>query len=211
MNHARAERAALCDLFEEVGPDAPTLCEGWTTYDLAAHLVLREGRLDAAPGIAVKPLAGYTASVQRGLRTRFSYAELVDQVRQGPPRLSPYRLVPGLDAAVNTMEFFVHHEDVRRARPDWQPRVLDPGLSDLLWNRLRLGGRALLRRVPAGAVLRRPDGVAAGVKKAEPHVVIEGEPQELLLYAFGRKDHARVDLKGDEEAIRRLTATPLSL
>jgi uncharacterized protein (TIGR03083 family) len=44
---ARAERAALCDLFDEVGPDAPTLCAGWTTRDLAAHLVIRERRADA--------------------------------------------------------------------------------------------------------------------------------------------------------------------
>src|SRR5882762_622635 len=36
------ERRELCDLFLELGPDAPTLCEGWTTLDLAAHLVLRE-------------------------------------------------------------------------------------------------------------------------------------------------------------------------
>ena len=32
------ERAAMCDTFEKFGPDAPTLCEGWTTLNLAAHL-----------------------------------------------------------------------------------------------------------------------------------------------------------------------------
>jgi hypothetical protein len=30
----------LCDLFEELGPDAPTLLGAWTTRDLAAHVVL---------------------------------------------------------------------------------------------------------------------------------------------------------------------------
>ena len=36
------ERAQVCLRFDELGPDAPTLCEGWTTFDLAAHLVVRE-------------------------------------------------------------------------------------------------------------------------------------------------------------------------
>ena len=35
---AQSERQQLCDLFEEVGPDQDTLCEGWTTAHLAAHL-----------------------------------------------------------------------------------------------------------------------------------------------------------------------------
>jgi uncharacterized protein (TIGR03083 family) len=38
---AQEERNELCDLMLETGPDAPTLCEGWTTRDLAAHLVIR--------------------------------------------------------------------------------------------------------------------------------------------------------------------------
>jgi hypothetical protein len=35
------ERAQLSDLFDELGPQAPTLLTPWTTRDLAAHLVLR--------------------------------------------------------------------------------------------------------------------------------------------------------------------------
>ena len=53
----RRERYALCDTFEAVGPDAPTLCTPWRTRDLAAHLVIREGRPDAAVGLLVPPLA----------------------------------------------------------------------------------------------------------------------------------------------------------
>ena len=51
------ERAALCDTLEKFGADAPTLCEGWTTLDLAAHLVAREARSDAAAGLVVPFLA----------------------------------------------------------------------------------------------------------------------------------------------------------
>lgn len=52
MTAARRERRALVATFREVGPQAPTLCEGWNTTDLAAHLVVRERRLDATAGIA---------------------------------------------------------------------------------------------------------------------------------------------------------------
>ena len=38
----QAERRELCDLFLRLGPDGPTLCEGSTALDLAAHLGLRE-------------------------------------------------------------------------------------------------------------------------------------------------------------------------
>ena len=62
--HARSERLALCRTLERVGPDAPTLCPPWRTRDLAAHLVLRERRPDAAPGIWLRAAAGRTRRVQ---------------------------------------------------------------------------------------------------------------------------------------------------
>jgi uncharacterized protein (TIGR03083 family) len=60
VTHARDERTALCDLLTELGPDQPTLCAGWQTGDLAAHLVLREHRPDAGAGVLGGPLSGYT-------------------------------------------------------------------------------------------------------------------------------------------------------
>ncbi|GGL10098.1 TIGR03085 family protein [Sphaerisporangium melleum] len=211
MTYARAERAALCDLLDRLGPDAPTLCAGWTTADLAAHLVLRERRLDAAPGIAVKPLAGYTASVQQRIKTGRSYPELVDTVRQGPPRWSPYGLVPAVDMLVNMLEFLVHHEDVRRAAPGWEPRELPAGLNETVWKRLSTGAPFMLRKAPVGVVMRLPDGRKAGGKKAEPRVVVTGEPMELLLFAFGRQEHARLTYEGDQAAVERLRAADLGV
>src|SRR4051812_33898145 len=114
---ARAERQALCSTLDAVGPDAPTLDEGWATRDLAAHLVLRETRLDASLGIVVAPLAGWTGRVQRGI-AQTPWPELVARLRTGPPRWSPYS-VGGVDERVNLVEFVVHHEDVRRAQPGW--------------------------------------------------------------------------------------------
>ena len=66
MSIASRERAALADLLVELGPDAPTLCAGWDTRDLAAHLAVRERRPDATPGVAVPALAGWTERVQTG-------------------------------------------------------------------------------------------------------------------------------------------------
>ncbi|MEO3858307.1 TIGR03085 family metal-binding protein [Acrocarpospora sp. B8E8] len=209
--HARAERRALSDLFDRLGPGAPTLCAGWTTADLAAHLVVRERRVDASAGIAVKFLAPYTRSVQNQLAAR-PYPEVVGMFREGPPRWTPYGLVPGLDALVNTVEFLIHHEDVRRAQPGWEPRALPADLDDMLWRRLRTGGRLFFRKSPVGVVLRRADtGDKAGAKMAEPAVVVTGEAQELLLFAFGRQDHARVTLDGDPDAVDRLMKAPLGM
>src|SRR5262249_4478426 len=119
---ARRERSALVDTLRKVGPDAPTLCAGWTTRDLAAHLVVRERRLDPTPGIRIPLLAGYTAKVQDRLARSTGWDDLVEMVASGPPIYSPFRL---LDPVANLGEMFIHHEDVRRAVDGWQPRVLD--------------------------------------------------------------------------------------
>ncbi|MEO3812883.1 TIGR03085 family metal-binding protein [Sphaerisporangium sp. B11E5] len=211
MTYAAAERAALSDLLDRVGPDAPTLCEGWTTADLAAHLVLREHRPDAAGGIVIKALAGYTASVQNKIKNGRSWPALVDAVRKGAPRWSPYRL-PGLDELVNSLELFVHHEDVRRAQAVWEPRELPAGQQETIWKRVSSGARLMVRRSPVPVVLRHPDGRTAGAAPGPgPRVTVTGPPAELLLFAFGRQAHARVTCEGDETSIARVRSAPLGL
>ncbi len=152
---AQQERQALVDLFDRLGPEAPTLCSGWTTQDLAAHLVVRERRPDSGPGLVWAPLAEYTDRVRRTTRDRMTWSELVDAVRRGPPAL----LRP-FDEAMNTVEFFIHVEDVRRAQPDWEPRPLSPSLSDALWKRVGAGGMA--RKVDATVRARRTGPTAQG-------------------------------------------------
>jgi uncharacterized protein (TIGR03085 family) len=88
MGIAADERRALSDLFDELGPDVPTLCTGWRARDLAAHLVLRERRPDAAAGIRVKALSGHAEKVQRAIAAR-PWPTVVELVRTGPPTLSP--------------------------------------------------------------------------------------------------------------------------
>jgi uncharacterized protein (TIGR03085 family) len=210
MSYSREERLALCALLDRTGPDAPTLCEGWTTGDLAAHLVLREHRPDAAAGVVGGPLAGYTARVQQRIRARTPFPDLVRMIRSGPPRLSVLAL-PGVDERANAVEFFVHHEDVRRGAPGWEPRELSPGQSDLLWHRLR-AARFMLRKAPVGVELARDDietgadGAAYRItaKNATPAVTVIGDPGELTMWVMGRRTAARVRMDGIAPAVTKL-------
>ena len=206
---ARQERQELCDLLLEVGPEAPTLCAGWTTRDLAAHLVVRESRPVAAVGIIVKPLAGYADSVQAKVAMR-PWPELVRDVRTGPPLLSVFRL-PGAQGLADPFEFAVHHEDVRRARPGWVPRELPTGEQDLLWQRLARAGRLLARKSPVGVALRRSDtGEMIIAKAGTPSVTLVGEPLELVLRLYGRSE-CLVDVEGSEGAVASFESARFSV
>lgn len=207
--HAQRERLLLADLLETAGPNAPTLCDGWRTRDLAAHVVVRERRSDAAVGLLLKPLAARLERVQAEFAAK-PYEELLQLIRTGPPRLSPYALKQ-VDEAANTVEFYIHTEDVRRAQPEWTPRVLDPVFSDALWSRVERMARMLGRRSPVGLVLRRPDGRTAVAHRGTPVVTVTGEPGELTLFAFGRQDTARVELEGDKDAQARLLEAKLGI
>ncbi|OIK25652.1 TIGR03085 family metal-binding protein [Streptomyces malaysiense] len=199
---AKRERLLFADLLETVGPDAPTLCEGWRTRDLAAHVIVRERRPDAAGGALIKQLAPRLEKVTAEYTAK-PYEELVQLIRTGPPRFSPFQ-VKQVDEAANTVEFYVHTEDVRRAQRDWSARELDPVFQDALWSRLERTARLLGRGVPTGLVLRRPDGQTVVAHKGVPVVTATGEPSELLLFAFGRDRAARVELEGEADAIDKL-------
>ncbi|MFF7979182.1 TIGR03085 family metal-binding protein [Streptomyces sp. NPDC007901] len=199
---AKRERLLLADLLETAGPEEPTLCEGWLTRDLAAHVVVRERRPDAAGGTLIKQLAPRLEKVTAEFAAK-PYEELIQLIRTGPPRFSPFQLKQ-VDEAANTVEFYVHTEDVRRAQPDWSPRELDPVFQDALWARLERTARLLGRGVPTGLVLRRPDGQTAVAHRGAPVVTVTGEPSELLMFAFGRQSAAKVEVDGDENAIAKL-------
>ncbi|MCO5967292.1 TIGR03085 family metal-binding protein [Actinoallomurus soli] len=203
QNWARAERHALSDALIQAGPDAPTLCQGWTTGDLAAHLVVREHRPDSAPGVMIPLLAGYTEKVRLGVRDATPYADLVARFRAGPPAWSPFTLA-AVDAAANTIEYFVHHEDVRRAGEGWEPRELPEAFEEQLWRRLGMA-RLVLRRLPVEITLVDPAGRSRRVTKGGRLVRVHGRPSELTLWALGRKDAARVELTGEAEAVNVLS------
>jgi uncharacterized protein (TIGR03085 family) len=200
---AQQERQTLCDLFLDRGAEAPTLCEGWQTRDLAAHLVVRERRPDSGPGLVWPPLAGYTDRVRRAVRDRTPWEKLVETVRRGPPLL----LRP-FDAPMNTVEFFIHVEDVRRAQDGWEPRPIAPALADALWARLGPGGMA--KRVPATIVITSP-GRADKRSGTGPQLTLAGEPGELTVFGAGRQRAARVEISGDPALAAQLRTATLGV
>jgi uncharacterized protein (TIGR03085 family) len=205
---AQAERHALADLLLDIGPDQPTLCEGWTTRDLAAHVVTRERRPDASAGLVFPPLRGRLERVRRETATR-PYAELVAMVRLAP-WWSPVSN-PLVEPFTNTVEFFIHHEDVRRGQPDWQPRSLTHQQEAALWTPVRTMARFALRRFPATVVLRAPGHGERTVGAGGDRVGLTGPPGELALFVSGRQRAARVDLDGPEETVARLRTAKLGL
>jgi len=200
---AQQERATICTLFTELGPDAPTLCEGWTTADLAAHLGVRERRPDTGPGLVWPPLAGYTDKVRRSVKGRTPWAKLVEMVRRGPPAL----LRP-VDGPMNTVEYFIHVEDVRRAQPNWEPRQISEELANALWDRVGPGGMA--KKVPATVVIVSP-GRTDKEGGTGPRLVLSGDPGELTMFGSGRQAAARVDITGDAALAARLRDAALGI
>ena len=202
------ERRELCDLLEELGPEAPTLCEGWATLDLAAHLVIREHDLRAAPGILLGGRFEATLDKLTAKAKATGYPRLVDRVRNGPP-VGPMA-VPGLRTLLNLNEYVVHHEDVRRAN-GLGPRTDRADLQAAVWDLLRRQARLMLRKVDGAAVrVEGPDGASVVVGKG-PEVGLVGEPVDVLLYLFGRQGAAVVDLHGDAAARAALEAASLGI
>jgi len=196
VSYAAAQREAFAAVCERLGPEAPTLI-GWTTKELVAHCYVREHRPDAAPGVLpLGPLSAYTERVMKSALRVHGYDKLVSAVRTPPPWLR----VGSIDDAINTVEFFVHTEDVRRAN-GMEPRPVDMGLEQWVWRRLRRQARMSFRRVQAKVRLVPTVGEPAEVGKTGPSVEVSGRPTELLLLSFNRKDAADVEVSGDKSSL----------
>ena len=210
INWARTERHELADLLTKVGPSAATLCAGWTTQDLAAHIVMRDRRPDAGAGLVIPALHNYSERVRRGL-LQLPWAELLHQVRTGPPNWNPMAW-SAIDKSANLFEFFVHHEDVLRAGEAWQPRTISAPLAELIMSRLRNSAWLMWRRARVGVILT--DGQTSIVAKRPPMstgiVTVTGEPSELLMLTFGRKQ-ALVKVSGAEKDLEVFHQTNLSV
>jgi len=204
-NYAQIERQELCDLFESVGPDHPTLCEGWSSADLVAHLVLRENSLKAIGLVAPGYLAKKLDKATKKLAQKKSFEELVDKVRSGPPFY-----LKRFDEAMNLFEFFVHHEDVRRGGEEFTPRNDIEDLDNALWERQERFSKLLVRRLKdVDITLLRPSGEKIYLGGGGKPVVLEGTPSEIGLFLFGRREHSEVKLTGDPEAVDEIKTEKL--
>ena len=205
------ERRELCDLLEEVGPDAPTLCGTWTTADLAAHLVVRERDLIGGAGIIVPWLAGTTEKHMASQLRRHGFPGLVDLIRSGPP-FGPMK-VPAVRHLANIVEFFVHHEDVRRPH-GLAPRTDRPELDDELWGMLKRMAPFMVRKAGVKGVhlrLVRDTGAVVGAGGGDQEVTITGPAGELVLELYGRQSVAQVSYDGADDAVARVRAADFGI
>lgn len=198
----RRERHALCDTALALGPAAPTLCDPWTARDLVAHLLVRENSMLGAAGITFPPMAGFNDRAM-AKAARAPFPEMVKKLYD--PGITPYRL-PGVERLTNTLEYFVHHEDLRRAQPGWEPRDLPAADEDELWKLLPGSAKLSTRKTGVPIVVRRRDrpGQEATVRRGEHPVIVTGRPSELALFFFGREQLHEVSFDGPPEAITRL-------
>ena len=208
----RTQREALCDALGAVHPSAPTLCVGWTAHHLAAHVWLRENRVWAGVGARVLNRPEQLEHRMTEVMTQRPYADLVASIRRGPGGLSAFRL-PGMEAAANTLEFFVHCEDVRRGSGNNTPRPTDLLLEELCWKRLPAMSRLFLRGCPVAVWLERdvPPGEPVRIGRGPDIVTLSGAPSELLLYLFGRRGAAQVEVIGEPAAVSVLEQRKLGV
>ncbi|GGO87024.1 TIGR03085 family protein [Nocardioides phosphati] len=205
---ARLERDQLCDLALAVGPDAPTLCGAWDVRHLMAHLLVRDRQPHNAVGIFARALAGrHDDAVDTTARRDF--ATTVEAVRSARSPLA----LPGVDTLANTIEYFVHHEDVRRrAGATWQPRTLPDSTVKALWRALPVIGRVIVRDADVPVQVRRSDtGTTLQLRRGENPVVLVGEVSEIVLYLYGRGAVADVAFEGPDAHITALKAADLGL
>lgn len=211
MSSDSSLRELLAQTALRLGPDAPTLCPPWDVRELVAHLVVRESRPDVLPGIGLDlgVLRKHTANVQSKI-AEGDFGALVQRFRGGPPSWSPVR-VAALGALVNTTEFAIHHEDLVRAQPAWEPTTLSPAVQQSLWGTLGKAGRLFYRSAGVGVVaisegVPSPRVVLHRPGKGHGTVVLRGTPLELVLHAFGRTSVAQVEVEGDDADVATLAA-----
>lgn len=209
MQSAPTLRSRLADTALELGPGAPTLAGPWTVRDLVAHLVLRETRPDALPGIGlpVALLERHTAALQARLAAG-DFATTVRRFRDGPPLWSLGRTAVGA-RLVDLPEHAVHLEDMVRAQPVWRPTHHDPDVDAALWGSVRLTGPVLYATAPTGVVAVAPGHGRAVLRRPRASsgtVVLRGAPLEVLLHAFGRTGASLVSPEGHDEDVAALAA-----
>jgi len=177
------QQAICCSVFDSVDACAPTLCEGWTAFDLAAHLDALCRDPLSWPGIGSPLFAPLTAHRAGRLQRRLGYSGLVDRLRRRSPVIPLFALDPLAGWLHHLGEWFVHTEDIRRANE--LPRgSSEPDLDEALWHRVQPAARILYRRQGRGLLLRHTDGRTAEVVIGPNPLVVAGDPADLIVYVY---------------------------
>ncbi|WP_158600658.1 TIGR03085 family metal-binding protein [Tessaracoccus antarcticus] len=197
MTLAQRQRAQLLDLFLELGPFAPTLCEGWKTQDLAAHLFIREHKPQAMLGMFSERFAAITSRVQMEALHSHGFVGLIDRLRK------PSLMMRPLDSLVNGAEYFIHHTDVLRAND--RDQEISPKDEETLRTPIKMFAGKTARTYGDRVVIDTNDGKQLEFGQGTRPVHLIGKPSEILLFVSGRTDHANVQLVGEPDAVKKFT------
>ena len=191
MSLASRQRESLCDLMSELGPLAPTRCDGWNVGDLAAHLWIREHKPASLPGIGSKRFAELTERIQIEALHLKGFPALVRELRR------PGWVMRPLDGIVNAVEFFIHHEDVLRANGRTQ-YLTERDQAELLRTARVLAFRA--QRAWGGQLILVPTvGEVIRHGRGNRPLRLAGPPSELLLFLTGRE--ADIEITSEPETV----------
>lgn len=183
-----------CDALAAVDPGAATLCAGWSAHDLALHLWSIKRDPLAWPGMALPVFGPLTRQRADLIRRRWSYENLIVQLRSEPGAIACMPLDRWEDHRHALGEYYVHTQDVARPHGVLQPAP-DDELQEALWLRSCTAARILRRRLPAGLVLEHPDGRRSAAGPGGREVVVSGAPSELICWVYGRRSVATVTVR----------------
>lgn len=203
MTLAQRQRALICDLFQELGPFAPTLDEGWKTQDLAAHLWIREHRPQAMLGLFSEKFSDMTARIQMEALHTYGYIGLVDRLR------TPALFIRPVDSVMNGAEFFIHHMDVLRAND--RDQTLSPRDEESLRKSIKMFAGGVAKKYGDRVVIDTNDGKQLEFGQGTRPVHLIGKPSEIIMFVSGRTDHAKVELVGEPDAVRKFTESAVGI
>jgi uncharacterized protein (TIGR03083 family) len=108
------------------------------------------------------------------------------------------------------LEYFIHHEDVRRANGR-DPRAPIADLEALSLRMVGFSARRLARCIrPYGLELVRPDGGRRRYGSGDT-ATVSGPATELVLYLSGRRASAHVTLGGAPDAVAAVERTKMAI
>ena len=116
-----------------------------------------------------------------------------------------------------SLEYFVHHEDIRRAQERWLPRELTDDEQRQIWAMVGHAGRGLVRPAGVPVELRWPGASRDGgdrtktLRSGEGAAVVSGQPAEVAMFLFGRARHHGLAYDGPPHAVRALQEGRLAL
>jgi uncharacterized protein (TIGR03083 family) len=182
-HHIDAERAALAGLLDSLPEDAwaqPSLCEGWTVRDVAAHLTFSQARVRDVVWPAVRAGFRYNAMIKyAAVHSSLTHDQIVATLRGfvGSRRRAPFvtELEPLLDVLVHTQDICMALRIEHR-----MPVAAAVAAADRV---LSLRGPMRLWEPPRGVRLIATDAAWAHGEGA----VVEAPIQSHLLTLTGRK------------------------